>query len=121
MTRGESTDHPQYVEALSDLREEVESEPVEQTRLAELYEEASTARVDMWNTVTAFMDIEDGEATVTDVSKLAAGRWAPEILDDCDTLLTVDVQRGVTDEQFKATVHKKLTTKIDQAADIDEE
>lgn len=103
------------VAALEQLRETVQSNPIEDTELSGLYEEASTARVDLWNTVTAFIDIEDGEAIVTDESKLAEGTWAPEIVDDCDAMLTVDVQRGLTEDAFKPIVDEKLAALIEDA------
>ncbi|GAB7021082.1 hypothetical protein [Halostagnicola bangensis] len=119
MKNDEPIDSPQYVEALEDLREEVQSDPIEQTRLSGLYEEASTARVDLWNTVTAFIDIENGQAVVTEESKLAAGKWAPEIVDDCDAMLTVDVQHGLTEQMFESIVQEKLSELIGEATDTE--
>ncbi len=121
MKRGDSNEPTRYVEALEDLREEVQSKPIGETRLAGLFEEASTARVDLWNTVTAFIDIEDGQAVVTEESKLAEGKWAPEIVDDCDTMLTVDVQRGLTDDLFESIVTEKLSEKIKKANGVEDD
>lgn len=113
MTNDEVDESADYVAALEQLREEIQSNPIEDTQLSGLYEEASTARVDLWNTVTAFIDIEDGEAIVTDESKLAAGTWAPEIVDDCDAMLTVDVQRGLSEDRFKPIADEKLAALIE--------
>ncbi|AHG01511.1 hypothetical protein HALLA_03720 (plasmid) [Halostagnicola larsenii XH-48] len=115
MTNDESIESEEYAVALEDLREAVESKPIRDTQLSGLYEEASTARVDLWNTVTAFIDIEDGEAIVTDESKLAEGTWAPEIVDDCDAMLTVDVQRGLSEDLFKSIADEKLAAMIEDA------
>lgn len=64
--------------------------------------------------MTAFIDIEDGEAVVTDESKLAQGKWAPEIVDDCDVMVTIDVQRGLMPDDFKYLVGKKLQDEMDE-------
>lgn len=113
MTEDESGESDEHVAALEQLRKEVQSNSIEDTQLSGLYEEASTAPVDLWNTVTAFIDIEDSEAIVTDESKLAAGTWAPEIVDDCDVMLTVDVQRGLSEDLFKSIADEKLAALIE--------
>ena len=102
-------------DALEGLRDEVAEQPIKETRLEGLFDEATTSNPDIWNTVTAFIDIEDGEAVVTEESKLARGKWAPEIVDDTDAMLTVDVQYGQMPDQFKYTVLKKLEEKIETA------
>lgn len=102
-------------DALADLRDEVASEPVAETRLSGLYEEASTSRPDVWNTVTAFVDVEDGEAVVADESKLAEGKWAPEIVEGCDAMITVDVRHGWTPDAFESVVRRKLDDEIEDA------
>ncbi|WP_247002905.1 hypothetical protein [Halosolutus gelatinilyticus] len=110
--RETAAENEEIADALQDLREEVVDEPIGDTRLADLYGEAATSRPDIWNTVTAFIDVEDGEAIVTDESKLAEGKWAPEIVEGCDAMLTVDVGRMSLD-QFAAVVDRKLAGTID--------
>lgn len=102
-------------DALEDLRDEVTAEPIKESRLEGLFDEATTSNPDIWNTVTAFIDIEDGDAVVTDESKLAQGKWAPEIVDDCDAMITVDVQYAQMPDEFKYTVLKKIEEKIEAA------
>lgn len=113
--REEADEYDALADALEDLRDEVTSNPVDRTRLAGLFEEASTSRPDVWNTVTAFVDVEDGDAIVTDESKLAEGKWAPEIVEGCDAMLTVDVRRGWTPDAFTSTVRQKLDGHVEDA------
>ena len=102
-------------DALEDLREEVATEQIRESRLEGLFDEATTSNPNIWNTVTAFIDVEDGEAVVTEESKLAQGSWAPEIVDDCDAMLTVEINYGQMPDDFKYTVTKKLDEKIEAA------
>ncbi len=102
-------------EALEGLREELANEPVPETRLAGLFEEAAGSDPRIWNTVTAFIDVEDGEAVVTDESKLAAGKWAPEIVEGCDAMITVEIGTGWTHERFVEVTRGKLAERIAEA------
>ncbi|WP_247729853.1 hypothetical protein [Halovivax limisalsi] len=129
------------IAALERLREEIQTESVQETELADLYAEVTTSPAQLWNRATAFVTVQptadgadetndvgtdetasgadgangtddeaaDGpddeeairaEAVVTDVSKLARGWWAPEIVDDCDAMVTVDVTPGLPAERF---------------------
>jgi hypothetical protein len=99
-------------DALEALIIELRDEPIRDTRLEGLFDEATTADPRIWNTVTAFIDVEDGEAVVTDESKLAAGKWAPEIVEGCDTMVTIDVQRGLMPDDFAYLVGSKLEDRI---------
>ena len=110
-----AAEYEALADALEDLREEVANEQIRDSRLEGLFDEATTSNPDIWNTVTAFIDVEDGEAVVTEESKLARGSWAPEIVDDCDAMLTVDINYGQMPDEFKYTVTKKLDEKIEQA------
>ncbi|SDR39086.1 hypothetical protein [Natronobacterium texcoconense] len=100
--------------ALEDLVVELRDEPVRETRLEGLFDEATTSNPGIWNIVTAFIDVEDGEAIVTDESKLAQGKWAPEIVEDCDAMVTIDVQRGLMPDDFAYLVGTKLEDEIDE-------
>ncbi|APX95496.1 hypothetical protein [Natronorubrum daqingense] len=116
----DDTDRPaeeyeELIEGLEDLRAEAANEPIKVGRLDGLFDEATTSNPNIWNTVTAFIDVEDGEAVVTDESKLAQGKWAPEIVDDCDAMLTVDIDYGQMPDDFKYVVLKKLDEKIEAA------
>ncbi|ELY92792.1 hypothetical protein C483_07487 [Natrialba hulunbeirensis JCM 10989] len=107
--------------ALENLIKELRDEPIKDSRLEGLFDEATTSDPRVWNTVTAFIDVEDGEAVVTDESKLAQGKWAPEIVAGCDTMVTIDIQRGLMPDDFKYLVGKKLSEQAEefreQAAD----
>lgn len=98
--------------ALENLIVELREEDLRDTRLEGLFDEATTSNPGIWNTVTAFIDVEDGEAIVTDESKLAEGKWAPEIVEDCDAMVTIDVQRGLMPDDFAYLVGKKLEDEI---------
>ena len=110
-----AAEYEALADALEDLREEVADEPIKESRLEGLFDEATTTNPNIWNTVTAFIDVEDGEAIVTETSKLAQGSWAPEIVDDCDAMLTMDINYGQMPDEFKYTVLKKLEEKIEEA------
>ncbi|QFU83398.1 hypothetical protein [Natronorubrum aibiense] len=112
---GTEAEYEALADALEDLRDEVTAQPIKESRLEELFDEATTSDPNIWNTVTAFIDLEDGEAIVTEESKLARGKWAPEIVDDCDAMLTVDVEYGQMPDAFKYTVVKKLESQIEEA------
>lgn len=112
--REEAAEYETVAEALEDLVEELRDEPLRETRLEGLFDEATTSSPNIWNTVTAFIDVEDGEAVVTDESKLAEGSWAPEIVEGCDAMVTIDVQRGLMPDDFKYLVGKKLQDEIDE-------
>lgn len=126
MTQPESGDDPESlddrIDALEDLREELEAAPVEETRLAELYEEVSNSPPQLWNRATAFIDVEDGQAVVSDVSKLARGWWAPEIVDDCDAMVTIDVHAGLPPENFVTLATAALDEEIEaiREGDVDD-
>ena len=79
-----------------------------------MFDEASSSDPNIWNTVTAFIDIEDGEAVVTDESKLARGSWAPEIVEGCDTMITLDIEYGMMPDEFTYIAGKKLRQRIEE-------
>ncbi|QSW98495.1 hypothetical protein [Haloterrigena alkaliphila] len=114
-TERPAAEYAALADALEELRDEVAEKPIKESRLEGLFDEATTSNPDIWNTVTAFVDVEDGEAVVTEESKLARGKWAPEIVDDCDAMVTVDVQYGQMPDEFAYSVLKKLETKIETA------
>ncbi|SEW15772.1 hypothetical protein [Natrinema salifodinae] len=123
--REEAAEYEELADALEDLATELRDEPVKETRLEGLFDEASTSNPQIWNIVTAFIDVEDGQAVVTDESKLAQGSWAPEIVEGCDTMVTLDIDYGMMPDEFKYRVSKKLSQQIedfrDQAAEAREE
>ncbi|ELZ10803.1 hypothetical protein C479_08328 [Halovivax asiaticus JCM 14624] len=112
------------IAALEELRDELQEKPVKETRLADLFVEVSTSPPQLWNRATAFIAVEpvedtsgDGDeasvqatAVVTEVSKLARGWWAPEIVADCDAMITIDVHAGLPTENFV----KLATAEIDE-------
>ncbi|RQG97471.1 hypothetical protein [Natrarchaeobius oligotrophus] len=104
----------EIADATEDLVIELRDEPVTESRLEGLFDEATTSDPRIWNTVTAFIDVEDGEAVVTDESKLAEGKWAPEIVEDCDTMVTIDVQPGLMPDDFAYLVGRELTDRIEE-------
>ena len=106
--------HETKADALADLRDELDADPVDQTRLAGLYEEVTTSPLQLWNIVTAFIDVEDDEAVVTDESKLARGWWSPEIVDDCDAMITLDVNPGAPADRFVELAQRELTELIEE-------
>ncbi|MXV62343.1 hypothetical protein GS429_09770 [Natronorubrum sp. JWXQ-INN-674] len=110
-----AAEYEALADALKDLRDEIAAEPIKESRLEGLFDEATTSDPQIWNTVTAFIDLEDGRAVVTEESKLARGKWAPEIVDDCDAMVTVDIEYGQMPDEFKYSVLKKLDGKIEQA------
>ncbi|MDG5820112.1 hypothetical protein [Natronococcus sp. A-GB7] len=110
--RERATEDEAIADALEELVIELRDEPVKESRLEGLFDEATTSDPRIWNTVTAFIDVEDGDAVVTDESKLAAGKWAPEIVDDCDTMVTIDIQRGLMPDDFKYQVGRELQDRI---------
>ncbi len=110
--RERAAENEAIADALEDLVIELRDEQVKETRLEGLFDEATTSDPGIWNTVTAFIDVEDGDAVVTDESKLAAGKWAPEIVDDCDTMVTIDIQRGLMPDDFTYQVGRELQDRI---------
>ncbi|ELY43386.1 hypothetical protein [Natronorubrum sulfidifaciens] len=112
---GTAAEYEALADALEDLRDEVADEPIKASRLEGLFDEATTSDPKIWNTVTAFIDLEDGEAVITEESKLARGKWAPEIVDDCDAMLTVDIEYGQMPDAFAYSVVKKLDAQIEDA------
>ncbi|MFA9426661.1 hypothetical protein [Natronorubrum sp. A-ect3] len=114
-SEGTAAEYEALADALEELRDEVAAEPIKESRLEGLFDEATTSNPKIWNTVTAFIDLEDGTAVVTEESKLARGKWAPEIVDDCDAMVTVDVEYGQMPDEFKYTVAKKLDEQIETA------
>ena len=111
--REEAAEYDEIVAALEALTEEVRDEPVKGSRLEGLYDEITTSDPGIWNTATAFIDVEDGEAVVTEESKLAQGKWAPEIVEGCDAMVTLEVQTGLMPDDFKYLVSKELEDAID--------
>jgi len=74
--REQAGEYEEIADALKDLLLEVRDEQVKGSRLEGLYDEVTTSDPGIWNIVTAFIDVEDGEAIVTEESKLAQGKWA---------------------------------------------
>lgn len=111
--REEAARNEEIAAALEDLVVELRDEDIRNSRLEGLFDEATTSNPNIWNTVTAFIDVEDGEAVVTDESKLAQGKWAPEIVEGCDAMVTIDVQRGLMPDDFTYLVGKKLQNEIE--------
>lgn len=111
--RAEAAEYDEIVAALEALTEEVRDEPVKGSRLEGLYDEITTSDPGIWNTATAFIDVEDGEAVVTEESKLAQGKWAPEIVEGCDAMVTLEIQTGLMPDDFKYLVSKELEDAID--------
>ncbi|WP_083867374.1 hypothetical protein [Natrialba taiwanensis] len=109
-----AAEYEAMADALEDLVVELRDEPIKESQLEGLFDEATTSDPRIWNTVTAFIDVEDGEAVVTDESKLAQGSWAPEIVEGCDTMVTIDVQRGLMPDDFTYAVGKKLSQQIEE-------
>ncbi len=109
-----AAEYEAMADALEDLVVELRDEPIKESRLEGLFDEATTSDPRIWNTVTAFIDVEDGKAVVTDESKLAQGSWAPEIVEGCDTMVTIDVQRGLMPDDFTYAVGKKLSEQIEE-------
>lgn len=112
--REEAADCEEIADALEDLLEELRDEEVKGSRLEGLFDQASSSNPNIWNIVSAFIDVEDGEAVVTDESKLAQGSWAPEIVEGCDTMITLDIEYGMMPDEFKYTAGKKLSRRIEE-------
>ena len=112
--REEAAEYDEIVAALEDLIAEVRDEPVKGSRLEGLYDEVTTSDPGIWNTATAFIDVEDGEAVVTEESKLAQGKWAPEIVEGCDAMVTLEIQTGLMPDDFKYLVSKEADDQIDE-------
>nr|WP_306060176.1 hypothetical protein [Natronococcus sp. AD5] len=110
--RETAAEYEAIADALEDLVVELRDEPVKDSRLEGLFDEATTSNPQIWNIVTAFIDVEDGEAVVTDESKLAEGKWAPEIVEGCDAMVTIEVQRGLMPDDFKYLVGRELEDTI---------
>ncbi|AGB30383.1 hypothetical protein C488_04547 [Natrinema pellirubrum DSM 15624] len=125
MTRDDTDDSPadlreraardeEIADALEDLLEELRDEDIKGSRLEGLFDEVSSSNPNIWNIVSAFIDVEDGEAIVTDESKLAQGSWAPEIVEGCDTMITLEIEYGMMPDEFAYTAGKKLTQRIEE-------
>lgn len=134
--RAEAERYDEIVAALEDLLVEVSEAPVKDSRLEELFDQVTTANPNLWNIATAFIVVEGDDgvddvggedddggkdddstqptATVTDVSKLAQGKWAPEIVDDCDAMVTLEIQRGLMPDDFTYQVGRELQDEIDE-------
>ncbi|QLG49421.1 hypothetical protein [Natrinema halophilum] len=112
--RDEAAECAAIADALEDLLEELREEELTDSRLEGLFDEASSSNPNIWNIVSAFIDVEDGEAVVTDESKLAQGSWAPEIVEGCDTMITLDIEYGMMPDEFRYTAGKKLNQRIEE-------
>ncbi|WP_408957011.1 hypothetical protein [Natrinema sp. 74] len=112
--REEAAEYETIADALEDLLEELRNADLKESRLEGLFDEVSSSNPDIWNIVSAFIDVEDGEAVVTDESKLAQGSWAPEIVEGCDTMITLDIEYGMMPDEFRYTAGKKLVQRIEE-------
>lgn len=96
-------------DALEALLEEIKTaETIGETRLSKLFHEARTTSKRQWSTVTAFVDIEDGEAEVRSIDKLSAGTWSPETRERYDLVLSVGIRPFMDSEMFVDTISWKL-------------
>ncbi|QLK27616.1 hypothetical protein HYG81_08430 [Natrinema zhouii] len=112
--REEAAEYEEIADALEDLLAELRDEELKDSRLEGLFDEVSSSDPNIWNIVSAFIDVEDGEAVVADESKLAQGSWAPEIVEGCDTMITLDIEYGMMPDEFKYTAGKKLSQRIEE-------
>ncbi|WP_226039445.1 hypothetical protein [Natrinema sp. DC36] len=112
--REEAAECDEIADALEDLLAELRDEEIKDSRLEGLFDEVSSSDPNIWNIVSAFIDVEDGEAVVADESKLAQGSWAPEIVEGCDTMITLDIEYGMMPEEFKYAAGKKLSRRIEE-------
>ncbi|MBZ6495707.1 hypothetical protein [Natrinema longum] len=112
--REDATEYEEIADALEDLLEELREAELKGSRLEGLFDEVSSSNPNIWNIVSAFIDVEDGEAVVTDESKLAQGSWAPEIVEGCDTMITLDIEYGMMPDEFTYTAGKKLSQRIEE-------
>ncbi|MFB1065921.1 hypothetical protein [Natrinema sp. H-ect4] len=104
----------EIADALEDLLAELRDEDIKGSRLEGLFDEVSSSDPNIWNIVSAFIDVEDGEAVIADESKLAQGSWAPEIVEGCDTMITLEIEYGMMPDEFAYTAGKKLTQRIEE-------
>ncbi|WP_226004337.1 hypothetical protein [Natrinema salinisoli] len=112
--REEAAEYETIADALEDLLAELRDEEIKDSRLEGLFDEVSSSDPNIWNIVSAFIDVEDGEAVITDESKLARGSWAPEIVEGCDTMITLDIEYGMMPDEFKYTAGKELQKRIEE-------
>ncbi|PCR92546.1 hypothetical protein [Natrinema ejinorense] len=112
--REDAAEYEEIADALEDLLEELREAELKGSRLEGLFDEVSSSNPNIWNIVSAFIDVEDGEAVVTDESKLAQGSWAPEIVEGCDTMITLDIEYGMMPDEFTYTAGKKLSQRIEE-------
>ncbi|WP_226480662.1 hypothetical protein [Natrinema amylolyticum] len=112
--REDAARYDEIADGLEDLLAELRDEELKDSRLEGLFDEVSSSDPNIWNIVSAFIDVEDGEAVVTDESKLAQGSWAPEIIEGCDTMITLDIEYGMMPDEFTYTAGKKLSQRIEE-------
>lgn len=115
--RQRAEEYEAQIDALEDLRHEVmEADSIGDTRLSELFHEARTNRPDVWNSATAFIVVEDGEAVVDHVSKLREGSWSPETRDRFDALISVGVRPFMDTAEFRDWVDYQVQEAIQGAS-----
>jgi hypothetical protein len=100
--RERAAEYRERSRALAELRDEVlEADSIGETRLSKLFHEARTNRPDNWSAVTAFIDVEDGEAVVSKVSKLREGDWTPETRKRHDALISIGIRPFMDSDMFR--------------------
>jgi len=114
--REQAAEYEAHADALKALRDEVvEGDSIGETRLAELFHEVRTSSPRSWDSATAFIDINDGEAVVDHVSRLREGSWSPETRDRFDALVSISIDPFQSTKEFKQVARFNLNQKIDGA------
>jgi hypothetical protein len=114
--REKAAEYDAVADALEQLRDELlEADSIGETRLSELCHEARTNRPDTWNSATAFVDVDEGEAVVDSVSKLREGSWSPETRDRYDALVSVGVRPFMETSMFRSWAGDDLRQAIQGA------
>lgn len=101
------------IEALNGLRDDVlNTGSIGETALSELFYEARTTTPNYWNSVTAFIDIDDGVVEIDRVKKLMSGRWDPQTRSRHDMLISVNIIPFMESRVFRDVVTSQIDEEI---------
>ena len=118
-------------DALDALRDTLkEADSVGETPLSGHFYEVRMSNSDRFKKVTAWLDIEDGEAFVSGISKLTQGHWRPETRNSHDASVDLSPRHFMSSEEYilhagdqigEAAMHeRRKATQFRERAEVSE-
>jgi len=88
------------------------ADSIADTEFSQLFHEARTSSPGAWKKATAFIDIVDGKATVSEVAKISEGDWSPDTRAQHDITISVSVTPFMSSRVFRSELEDAMSQQI---------